>query len=305
MKILVTGGAGFIGSHVADALIDAGHTVHVVDDLSMGRRENVPAKAVFHEMDITDPAAAELMAAERFDVLNHHAAQMDVRKSVADPAFDATVNVLGLLTLMEAGRENGLRKVIFASTGGAIYGEPDTTPQDEDHAIRPLSPYGITKRTSELYLDFYRHSYGIDYVALRYANVYGPRQNPHGEAGVVAIFTERLLHGQEPLIFGDGKQTRDYVYVGDVVRANMAALNHDESAVFNIGTGVESDVNTLFAHLRDLTGSAAEEKHAEAKPGEQQRSVLSYARAATVLGWRPETALETGLAETVAWFRER
>jgi len=305
MKLLVTGGAGFIGSHVADAAIAAGYDVHVMDDMSGGRQENIPAKATFHELDICSADAAEVIRREKFDILCHHAAQMDVRKSVADPKFDANINVLGFLNLMEAGRESGLKKVTFASTGGAIYGEPDYAPQDENHALRPLSPYGITKRVTEHYLYFYQQTYGIDYVALRYANVYGPRQNPHGEAGVVAIFSERLLKGEPVFINGPGKQTRDYVFVGDVVRANMAALDFKGSDIFNVGTGVETDVNTLFHHIRELAGSSAQEAHAPAKAGEQMRSVLSYAKAEKKLGWKPEKDLKSGLAETVEWFRGR
>jgi UDP-glucose 4-epimerase len=302
-RALVTGGAGFIGSHVADALLSRGHTVHVLDDLSSGVQANVPAQAVFHQMDIREDAAAALFETHAFDVLVHHAAQMDVRRSVADPQFDATVNVGGFLNLMEAGRRNGLKKVIFASTGGAIYGEPDYTPQDEAHALRPLSPYGITKLTTEKYLYFYDQQYGIPYVALRYANVYGPRQNPHGEAGVVAIFCRRLLEGGQPVINGDGLQTRDYTFVGDVVQANLAALAYDgPSEVINVGTARETDVNTLFRRLRDVIDPACEEVHAEGKPGEQRRSVLSYARAQRLLGWAPRVTLEDGLAQTAKWF---
>ena len=305
MTILVTGGAGFIGSHVADALLDQGHTVHVLDDLSTGRPVNVPDAAPLHQFDIRSDEAAALMERERFDVLVHHAAQMDVRASVADPRFDADVNVRGFLNLAEAGRKNGLEKIIFASTGGAIYGEPDYTPQDEDHPVRPLSPYGITKLCTEKYLYFYEQQYGIDYVALRYANVYGPRQNPHGEAGVVAIFTQRMLKGDQPIINGDGKQTRDYVYVGDVVRANLAALDCDGSGVFNVGTGVETNVNELFHTIRELTGADIPEEHGEAKPGEQQRSVLGYETSKQELGWTPQVAIGEGLRRTVEWFERQ
>ena len=305
MKILVTGGAGFIGSHVADALLDQGHIVHILDDLSTGRSENVPPAAPLHAFDIRSHEAAALMEREPFDVLVHHAAQMDVRASVADPSFDADVNVRGFLNLAEAGRKNGLKKILFASTGGAIYGEPDYTPQDEDHPVRPLSPYGITKLCTEKYLYFYQQQHGIDYVALRYANVYGPRQNPHGEAGVVAIFTQRMLKGDQPIINGDGKQTRDYVFVGDVVQANLAALGYDASGVFNVGTGTETNVNELFHTIRDLTGADIPEEHGEAKPGEQQRSVLSYARSKQALGWSPQVDVGEGLARTVDWFKEQ
>ncbi len=305
MKILVTGGAGFIGSHVADALLAEGHEVHIMDDMSGGQSENIPAQATFHQMDICSTDVHALFAREQYDVLYHLAAQMDVRKSVADPMFDAGVNVVGFLNLMEAGRQNGLKKVVFSSTGGAIYGEPDYVPQDEAHTERPLSPYGITKLVTEKYLYFYEQSYGIQYVALRYANVYGPRQNPHGEAGVVAIFTKRMLQGGQPFINGDGLQTRDYVYVGDVVRANTAALQLTESGVFNIGTGVETDVVTLFRILNQHTNANVEEVHAEGQPGEQRRSVLSYDHAHQKLGWEPTVAIEDGLAKTVNWFAER
>ncbi len=305
MKILVTGGAGFIGSHVTDAFAEKGHAVHVLDDLSSGRRANVPDTATFHEHDIRDEAAASLFAEEQFDVLCHHAAQMDVRKSVADPSFDADVNVRGFLNLVEAGRQHGLGKVIFASTGGAIYGEPDYAPQDEEHPLRPLSPYGITKLCTERYLYFYKEQYGIDYVALRYANVYGPRQNPHGEAGVVAIFTDKMLSEEQPLIFGDGEQTRDYTFVGDVVRANVAALDYGGTGTFNVGTAKETSVNELFREIRAHIDPEVEEVHAEGKPGEQRRSVLDYARAQEALGWAPEVSLSDGLGKTVAWFKAR
>ncbi len=309
-KVLVTGGAGFIGSHVADALLAEGCEVHVLDSLVSGRRENVPGGARFYEMDVRDPNVRVVFSEQHFDALVHLAAQMDVRKSVADPVYDAEVNVLGLLNLMEAGRTTGLQKVVFASTGGAIYGEPSPEvngggPQPEWHPERPASPYGITKLVSEHYLRFYASLYGLPYVALRFANVYGPRQNPHGEAGVVAIFAERLLAGEQPVINGPGTQTRDYVYVGDVVRAVVAGLALEDSEVVNIGTGIETDVNALFDHLNRLTGGHAEEVHGEAKPGEQQRSVLDVAKAKAVLGWEPTVSLEDGLAATVAWFRAR
>lgn len=303
MKILVTGGAGFIGSHVADALIDRGHAVHVMDDFSTGREKNVPPSAELYRMDIRSDEAARLVQDEGYDVLVHHAAQMDVRASVEDPSFDADVNVRGFLNLAEAGRKGGLEKIIFASTGGAIYGEPEYVPQDEGHPADPMSPYGITKLATEKYLDFYRQQYGIEYVSLRYANVYGPRQNPHGEAGVVAIFTKEMLDGGQPIINGDGTQTRDYVYVGDVVQANLAALAYDASGIFNVGTAQETNVNELFRELRQLTGADIDEEHGPAKPGEQQRSVLGYQRAARDLDWTPSVELNEGLARTVDWFK--
>lgn len=305
MTILVTGGAGFIGSHIVDALLTAGHTVHILDDLSGGRRENVPSGAVLHEMDIRSAGVSELWSKHRFEVMFHLAAQMDVRRSVADPSYDADVNVRGFLNLMEAGRANGLRKVVFSSTGGAIYGEPEQVPQDEQHSLNPLSPYGITKLCTEKYLFFYEQTHGIEWVALRYGNVYGPRQNPHGEAGVVAIFAERMLAGQQPVINGDGLQTRDYVFVNDVVAANLKALDHEGSGIFNVGTSVETDVNTLFRILRDALAPDMPEEHGDGKPGEQKRSVLSFARSAAVLGWEPTVSVSEGLRRTAFWFRDR
>jgi UDP-glucose 4-epimerase len=303
MRILVTGGAGFIGSHVADALLEQGHEVHVIDDLSSGFERNLPAGATFHRADIRTDAAARVVQDVRPEVLIHHAAQMDVRRSVADPRYDASVNVDGFLNLMEAGRTSGLTRVVFASTGGAIYGEPDYVPQDEQHPLQPLSPYGITKLVTEKYLFFYEQTYGISYAALRYGNVYGPRQSPHGEAGVIAIFTERMLDHQQPIVNGDGLQTRDYVFVGDIVRANLAALAYDGSGIFNVGTGVETDVVTLFRTINDYTGGHTEEQHAPAKPGEQMRSVLSYAHTHQTLGWKPEVDVAEGLKTTVDWFK--
>lgn len=304
MKILVTGGAGFIGSHVADALIDRGHEVHIMDNFQGGRRENVPAEAALHELDIRSGDAASLCRREAFDVMFHLAAQMDVRRSVADPAFDADVNIVGFLSLMEAARPS-LKKVIFSSTGGAIYGEPEYTPQDEEHPVRPISPYGIAKLATEKYLFYYKEVYGLDYVALRYGNVFGPRQNPHGEAGVVAIFTERMLRSEDVWINGSGSQTRDYVFVDDVVGANMAALQFEGTGIFNVGTGIETDVNFLFRTIRELTNADVPERHADAKPGEQMRSVLGCGLALDQLDWRPLVAIKDGLGQTVDWFSNR
>jgi len=304
VKILVSGGAGFIGSHVADAYVAAGHDVVVADDLSGGYERNLNPRARFARVDIRDRATVgELMERERPEVLNHHAAQMDVRRSVADPVFDAGINLIGLLNLMEEGRAHGLRRVIFASSGGTVYGEDQRLPASEQDRTEPISPYGVAKLASERYLHCYAHLYGIGYVALRYANVYGPRQNPHGEAGVVAIFTTVLLRGDPPVINGAGTQTRDYVYVGDVARANLRALDSDFSGALNIGTGIETNVNQLFALLCDATATHKPEQHGPAKPGEQSRSALDATQAAAVLGWRPSTTLRAGLAETVAHFR--
>lgn len=303
MRILLTGGAGFIGSHIADAFIEDGHTVHVLDNLSSGKTTNLNAAATFHKMDVRDPDVADLFESEQFDVLCHHAAQIDVRASVRVPAHDVDVNVCGLLNLMEAGKRNGLKKVILASTGGAIYGEPVSVPQDEQHIARPLSPYGINKLMSEHYLYFYEQTYGISYTALRYANVYGPRQNAHGEAGVVAIFTEAFLDGKQPVIYGDGEQTRDFVYVGDVTEANRSALQQQNSGSFNIGTGIETSINEIYMHLTHSAGTGIPARHVPGKPGEQRRSVLDYGHAFRTFGWTPEKTIREGLLETVAWFK--
>lgn len=305
MKILVTGGAGFIGSNVADAFIAEGYDVVIVDDLSSGKKENINSKSKFYQMDIRDAAAENIFRVEKIDVMCHHAAQMDVRRSVADPKFDASVNVLGFLNLMEAGKKHGLKKVLFASTGGAIYGEQDYFPADENHPTRPLSPYGITKLVTEKYLFFYKEVYGIDHIVLRYANIYGPRQSPHGEAGVVAIFTSKMLKGEQPVINGEGKQTRDYTFVGDVVRANVSALKYSGSNIFNIGTEIETDVNQLFHHLKNLTGSSCKEEHAPAKAGEQMRSVISSKKIYEALGWQPTVKLEDGLKQTMEFFKNK
>ena len=304
LKILVTGGAGFIGSHIVDAFIRDGHTVSIVDDLSSGRRENVNASAQFYECDIRDRAALEnIMQEGRFEVVCHHAAQIDVRRSVADPALDASVNLLGLLVLMECCVKFGVRRVIFASSGGAIYGEQDAFPAGEEHPTRPLSPYGISKLASEHYLYYYHTIHGIDAIALRYANVYGPRQNPHGEAGVVAIFATKMLKSERPIVNGDGKQTRDYVFVEDVARANLKALQCRGIQAFNVGTGKETDVNEIYRLIKQHTGFPFEAEHGLEKKGEQRRSVIDAARINRVLGWSPTVGIEEGLLLTVAAFK--
>ncbi|MGA9121253.1 MAG: NAD-dependent epimerase/dehydratase family protein [Bacteroidota bacterium] len=305
MKILVTGGAGFIASQIADAYISLGHDVVILDNLSTGKESNLNPRAKFVRADIREAdKVKELFAKERFDAINHHAAQMDVRRSVDDPVYDASVNLLGVLTLLEACIATGVKKVLFASSGGAMYGEQDYFPADENHPQRAISPYGVAKLTTEKYLFYYKAVHNLDSVSLRYANVYGPRQNPEGEAGVVAIFTSRMLAGGQPVINGDGKQTRDYVYVGDVVRANVRALDFPGTDAFNVCTGVESDVNDLFRIIKKRTGSACEEKHGPAKKGEQLRSLLTYQKIQKVLGWKPEVSLEEGLGKTVDYFRE-
>jgi UDP-glucose 4-epimerase len=305
MKVLVTGGAGFIGSHVVDAYVTSGYEVIVVDNLCTGKRENLNPRARFVELDINDAATAELVRAERPDVLNHHAAQMDVRRSVADPLFDARTNVLGTIALLEAARVAGVGKVLFVSSGGAVYGEQETFPAPETHPTWPVSPYGVSKRSGELYCHFYQAEYGLPFVAFRYANVYGPRQDPHGEAGVVAIFSGRMLRGEPVTVNGDGKQTRDYVFVGDVARMSLLALERDATGPVNIGTAVETDVNTLAETMLDVSGSRSEVRHGPAKAGEQRRSVVDIRRAAEVFGWTPEVSLRDGLARTVEFFRAR
>ncbi|MGD1147468.1 MAG: NAD-dependent epimerase/dehydratase family protein [Thermoanaerobaculaceae bacterium] len=303
--VCVTGGAGFIGSHVADALLAQGHRVLIVDDLSSGRKENIPAAAEFHQLDIRSPEAASLVRDTGVEVLVHHAAQMDVRRSVADPVHDASVNVVGTLNLVEAGRRGSLKQVVFASTGGAMYGEQEHFPADEGHPTRPLSPYGVAKLSVERYLYFFHAEYGIDAVALRYANVYGPRQNPHGEAGVVAIFLDRLLSSKEAVINGDGLQTRDYVYVEDIVAANLAALGRPGFSTYNVGTGRETTVVDLYRILADAVGIARPATHGPAKAGEQRRSVITSDLLARDLGLRPRVRLEDGLRRTAAWFAAR
>lgn len=304
MKIVVTGGAGFIGSNIADAYIDRGHEVHIIDNFSTGQMMHVNRKAILHQLDITDAAAVSLIERLRPDLLSHHAAQMDVRHSVADPAYDARVNILGFINMLEACQRAGVKKVVFASSGGAVYGEQDIFPAPEDHPTQPASPYGVSKRAGELYLSYYRQAFGLPYIALRYANVYGPRQSAKGEAGVVAIFVTALLAGKAPVINGDGRQTRDYVYVGDVVAANLAALECPYVGPVNIGTGVETDVVEIFEQLRSAAGQTVEAVHGPAKVGEQRRSSLDTRLASQVLGWKPEVALDDGLRRTAAYYRE-
>jgi UDP-glucose 4-epimerase len=304
VKIVVTGGAGFIASHTVDAYIDRGHDVHIIDDFSTGQRANLNPRAGVHPLDVASPAAAQLIAELKPDVLNHHAAQMDVRRSVADPTFDARVNIIGFVNLLEACQSGGVKKVIFSSSGGAVYGDREPIPASEEHPTMPLSPYGVSKLSGEFYLIYYHLAFGLPYVALRYANVYGPRQSSQGEAGVVAIFISQLLAGKSPVINGDGRQTRDYVFVGDVVRANVAALDSDHIGPVNIGTGIETDVVTICRLLRQGLGSKVDAIHGPAKPGEQRRSCLEISLAAKVLSWKPEMALEAGLEKTIAYCRE-
>ncbi len=304
MKILVTGGAGFIGSHIVDGFLNEGHEVIVIDNLSTGRKENINPQAKFYLMDIRSEKLDSVFKEEMVDIVCHQAAQMDIRKSVADPVNDADVNILGTLNILQSCIRHRVKKMLFASTGGAVYGEQEVFPCDENHPLRPVSPYGVTKLSVEKYLFFYGIEYGLKYIILRYANVYGPRQNSSGEAGVVAIFASKLIAGESPTINGDGKQTRDYVFVGDVVQANLKSLMYKENTIFNIGTGVETDVNCIFKMLRVITNQKIQEKHGPPKKGEQHRSVIDYQKANRLLGWKPEIGLEEGLKRTVAFVRD-
>jgi len=299
----VTGGAGFIGSHVAEALTRDGHQVMILDDLSSGRKENVPEGAELVVADIRSEDAARLIVDRGVEVIIHHAAQMDVRRSVADPRVDADVNIGGLLNLLEAARAGSVKQVVFASTGGAIYGEQDVFPADETHAVRPLSPYGVAKLASERYLFFYNQQYGLDATCLRYANIYGPRQSPHGEAGVVAIFAHKLLAQEQPTINGDGHQTRDYVYVGDVVRANLAVIGLPGFGTYNVGTGIEIDVNELFEQIRSAVGIGPPADHGPTQAGEQLRSSITSGLIESELGLRIGTPFDQGIQMTADWFK--
>jgi len=304
LKILVTGGAGFIASQIADAFINDGHQVTIVDDLSTGFKKNLNPKAKFFKANICDKNLSQLFEKEQFDVINHHAAQMDVRRSVKNPEFDATTNILGTINLLQNAIKYKVNKFMFASTGGAVYGEQEYFPADEKHPTQPRSPYGISKLAVEKYIHFYHAEYGLKYSILRYANIYGPRQNPYGEAGVVAIFSTKLLKGDQPTINGEGKQTRDYVFVGDVVRANLLALNDSTNEIYNVGTEIETDVNQLFHYINSITAAGKEEKHGPSAPGEQMRSVITSNKLFNKFGWRPETKIEDGLKSTIDFFRE-
>jgi UDP-glucose 4-epimerase len=310
-RVLVTGGAGFIGSHVADAYLQAGYDVTVLDSLVHGRRENVPTGAEFVHLDIRDAGAAALVREGGFDLINHHAAQMDVRVSVNDPRFDASVNLDGLLNLLEAARAGGVKRVLFVSSGGVVYGEPTVRPTPEHSPKVPESPYGVTKLAGEQYLYYYHRVHGLEYAALRYSNVYGPRQDPHGEAGVVAIFSTRLIENRALTVFGDGEQTRDYVYVGDVVAANLLLSEHDFGARarslddrgFNVGTGIETSVNELAHTLIRESGVDVAIEYAPARAGELLHSSLDTTRLRS-LGWAPRMPLGEGLGTTFRWIRD-
>lgn len=312
-RALVTGGAGFIGSHVADALAGDGWAVEILDDFSSGREANVREGATVHRMDVCDGSAADVIRNGKFDLICHLAAQIDVRKSVADPVNDARINIQGTLNVMEAVRASGrATRVIFSSTGGALYGDFVTPPNVEDFPKDPESPYGIAKLSAEYYLAYYARLHGMDTAVLRYANVYGPRQDPHGEAGVVAIFCNRILDERALTVFGDGEQTRDYVFVKDVARANVLCANARlpapgrlDARGFNVGTGTETSVLQLAESLRKAAGASVEIEHAPARPGEQARSAVSIEKIGKVLGWKPAVSLSEGLKETFEWFAEQ
>ncbi len=304
MRILVTGGAGFIGSHVVDAYIEQGHQVVVIDDLSTGRVSNLNPAATFYRLDIRDPGLDEVFAREGFDAVNHHAAQMDVRWSVADPRFDADVNVLGSVNVLECARRHAVKHMIYISTGGAVYGEPEYLPCDESHPINPICPYGVSKHTVEHYLYMYRQLYGLDYVVLRYPNVYGPRQDPHGEAGVVAIFTGQMLADEPVVINGDGEQERDFVFVGDCARANLLALENPNAAgIYNLGSARGTTINQIFEVLAQATGYTRRPSYGPPKAGETRRIFLHAGKVYSHLGWQALVSLEDGILRTVEYFR--
>jgi UDP-glucose 4-epimerase len=309
-NILVTGGAGFIGSNLAEKLLELGKSVIIVDNLSTGKQENInhllEKGALFYEHDITDEEMMKrIFLLHRPRYVFHLAAQASVSRSVREPDFDAKVNIIGSLILMKLGVENGIEKFIFSSTGGAIYGDGVKTPTPETEFPNPISPYGIAKFTVERYLEFFKNEKGLRYTILRYGNVYGPRQDPYGEAGVVAIFTERMLKGDEVVINGDGEYVRDYVYVSDVVEANILAMEKGDGEIINIGTGKGTTVNDLFRILREITGYQKDPVYGPPRPGDLRKSILDYSKAKEVLGWEPKVKIEDGLRMTVEWFKKR
>ena len=305
MKVLVTGGAGFIGSHLVDRLVLEGHEAVVVDNLATGKRRNINRGARFYKMDIQSWRLERVFRNERPNVVMHLAAQMDVRKSVEDPMFDAQVNVLGTLNVLQQAVKHGVRKVVFSSSGGAIYGEQETYPAAESHVTKPLSPYGLSKLCGEQYLSYFQRVSGLQAVSLRYANVYGPRQDPEGEAGVVAIFIQKMLNNEQAVINGNGRQTRDFVFVDDVVEENLAMIGQETQGTYNVGTGVETSINDLFRILNQHTGSNCKEVHGPSKKGEQARSVIDSTKLRHEVSWEPRADLSEGLKKTVDYFRER
>jgi len=304
MKVLVTGGAGFIGSHVVDLFVAEGHQVVVVDDLSTGKGENLNPEARFYRVDIRSSELEKVFATEKPEVISHHAAKANVRESMEKPILYAEVNILGSLNLLELSRKYGVRKIIYASTGGAVYGEPQYLPVDEDHPINPLDPYGASKHHVEHYLYLYRANYGLAYTVLRYPNVYGPRQDPYGEAGVVAIFAHQMLQNRQAVINGSGEQERDFVYVGDVARSNLLALERGDGGIYNLGSGIGTSINEIFDRLKAITGYQGDKVHGPPKPGEVFKIRLDASRAREELGWVPQISLEEGLRRTVEYFAE-
>jgi len=303
LKILVTGAAGFIGSHLVDALIEEGHSVAVVDDLSTGRKHHLNPQAKFYELDIRSPELSEVFRLEKPELINHHAAHADVRLSVSDPRHDAEVNILGSLNLLECAKQHGARDFVYASTGGAVYGEPEYLPCDEKHPLNPISPYGVSKLTAERYVAFYGHAYGLRYAILRYPNVYGPRQDPFGEGGVVAIFGRHMVRGEPVVINGSGEQERDFLYVSDVVRANLLVQDTLHGQTYNLGTGIGTSVNELFTATSRITGYSREPTHGPPKPGETFKIYLDASKARKELGWEPLVPLEEGLERTLDHLR--
>jgi len=305
MRILVTGGAGFIASNVADAYIAAGHEVAVLDDLSSGYLDNVNPRAKFYQMDIADPRVEHVFKEFKPQLVTQHAAQISVPLSVDNPLDDAHANIVSILNILENCRKYQAEKIIYVASGGVVYGEPDKLPADETFPLQPSSPYGISKYTGELYLRFYARQYGVKYVTFRYSNVYGPRQMPHGEAGVVSIFIQALLEGRTPTIFGDGSCVRDYVFVGDVVEANLLAAERGENVALNIGTGRPTDVNQLYAAIQEVMGTKVPANSGPARRGDLQANYLNAELAAQVLGWRPKHNLKAGLLKTYEYFRDK
>ncbi len=303
MKILVTGGAGFIGSNLVDALIEQGHNVVIIDNLSTGKKENINKKAKFYKANIQDKNIEGIFKKEMPDIVDHHAAQIDVRKSVADPGFDAGINIIGLINLLQLSSKYKVKKFINVSSGGVIYAEGAKLPIKEDEKKGPISPYGISKLTGEYYVNFFHKIYGLKYTTMRYSNVYGKRQDPMGEAGVISIFSNLLLQNKQPTIFGDGKQTRDYVYVKDVVSANVLAMEKGDNEAFNIGTGIQTDVTALFKTMQDIIGFKGEPVYAPSRPGELLKNCLDNSKAKKLLGWQPRYTLKEGMKETIEWVK--
>jgi len=305
MKILVTGGAGFIGSHVVNTYINEGHDVIVIDDLSSGEKKLINPKANFYHLNIQSPEVKTILEKEKITVINHHAAQISVSESFSNPLFDANSNIIGTLQLLQNAVSLRIRKFIFASTGGAMYGEQKSFPASEDHPCQPLSPYGISKLCAENYINYFCMQHGLNTTILRYSNVYGPYQNPHGEAGVVAIFCQRLIEGLSPIIYGDGKQTRDFIYVRDITKANTLALDPKCIGIFNVGTGNEVSVNFLTQSLLKISELDISAEHKPARKGEQRRSAIDSKKLLKSFGWKPDVALEKGLVETFNYFKDK